>query len=373
MSSNTSNDSGDVPQIKKVDPPNKNNGVATREASLWNLDDEESVESLPPKIIGSFGEGIPPANLARVPRVLTGLANEKQPQLSQANEELAGPPDHSNNDTKLNIVQRNHTPWPSTQTDEIKNFSREFENLENWVDDGGGVTGKEVEDAIKLAALEVPPSMEQQLPEEAPKEAVEPASVAPEASEVPRQTLAQAVARRHSDYSMLEKFGTAALIFALLAVLAGILIYSATRLPVESMKSREVEFPITGKHVTVRSAKTYWRDVVQSGPQADVVRRGTRMLPILEMSCAGGPGVLRILFRDENGDSVGDNITRQLTGEGNVTIAATAGFNDVGMHAAYRTGESKPWKIEVYEGGEVNVTGDGFIKLFEMDISTERR
>jgi hypothetical protein len=43
------------------------------------------------------------------------------------------------------------------------------------------------------------------------------------------------------------------------------------------------------------------------------------------------------------------------------------------MHAAYRTGESKPWKVEVYEGGGENVSKESFVKLFEMDISAERR
>jgi hypothetical protein len=43
------------------------------------------------------------------------------------------------------------------------------------------------------------------------------------------------------------------------------------------------------------------------------------------------------------------------------------------MHAAYRTGESKPWKVEVYEGSGTNVSDEGFAQLFEMDISAERR
>lgn len=172
---------------------------------------------------------------------------------------------------------------------------------------------------------------------------------------------------------MLEKLGMIALIIALLAVFAGFLTYTATRLPMESLDSRKVKFPISGQHVSVRTAKSYWRDVVESGPQADVVRRGTRMVPVVELSCGGGPGVLRVLFRDENGDSVGDAITRRVTEEENITVVATAGFNDFGMHAAYRTGESKPWKVEVYEGSGTNVSDEGFAQLFEMDISAERR
>jgi hypothetical protein len=174
-------------------------------------------------------------------------------------------------------------------------------------------------------------------------------------------------------FSVLEKFGIIALVVLLLGAVAGILIYSAMRLPVETMSSKVVKFPVKGQHVTIQSAKTYWRDVVTRGPDADIVRRGTRLLPVLDLNCSGGDGVLRVLFRDEFGDSVGDIITRQISAGEKVSIASTAGFNDAGMHAAYRTGETKVWRIEVYEGSAGNSLGNDFVKLFEIDISTERR
>ena len=43
------------------------------------------------------------------------------------------------------------------------------------------------------------------------------------------------------------------------------------------------------------------------------------------------------------------------------------------MHAAYRTGEGKPWRIEVYEAKSVDSGNDAFKKLFEMSITTARR
>ena len=210
------------------------------------------------------------------------------------------------------------------------------------------------------------------------------ASNEPEASEaeqapVTSKEVAQAVAspvaksKSHVKFSVLEKFGMIALVVLLLGAVAGILFYSATRLPVETLSSKVVKFPVKGKYVTVQSAKTYWRDVVTSGPEADIVRRGTRLLPVLDLNCSGGDGVLRVLFRDEFGDSVGDIITRQISAGEKVSIASTAGFNDAGMHAAYRTGETKAWRIEVYEGSAENSLGNDFVKLFEIDISTERR
>lgn len=362
MSSNSAHDSGDDPLSKQVDPLSKDMELASSDGALWNLDDDEFVDSMSAKAPGSVGEGIPPAKLTRAPRVVTGLDNKVGPQSDPRTAEQTDPPDEADYGVKLNVQQQNAAKWPETRVPETTDHSRKLDDLDAWIDDGGNFSGKDIEDNIELPKLET-----------APEETVVPAPVESEVSNPSLQANPPLVKRQPSDYSMLEKFGMTALIISLLAVLAGVLIYSATRLPVESVKSRDVKFPISGKHVTVRAAKTYWRDVVQSGPQADVVRRGTRMIPVLELSCTGGPGFLRILFRDENGDSVGDTITRQVTAGGNFTIASTAGFNDVGMHAAYRTGEGKPWKLEVYEGGEANVSGDGFIKLFEMDIATERR
>jgi hypothetical protein len=54
-------------------------------------------------------------------------------------------------------------------------------------------------------------------------------------------------------------------------------------------------------------------------------------------------------------------------------VAATAGFEDVGMHAAYRTGQSEPWSVQVYEAPSEDTPGPAFKKLFEMNVSTDLR
>ena len=56
-----------------------------------------------------------------------------------------------------------------------------------------------------------------------------------------------------------------------------------------------------------------------------------------------------------------------------LVIPATAGFDDIGMHAAYRTGGTKPWTVEIYEAPSENASGKEFTKLFETHISTDRR
>ncbi|MFN6094020.1 MAG: hypothetical protein ACK49J_03415 [Verrucomicrobiota bacterium] len=393
MSSDSTNDPGNASRDKNTDPSRVSDGSASLESELWNLDDEESSRPMPAELLGAVGEDIPPAKLSRVPRILSASFTEKKkPQVQVA------PTRKENNGIKLN-VKRNQDLRPAERPVRRVDFLREFGDLEQWADDGGKSTGREIDEAKNLATMETAAAPEEPVSNESPQaEApeemivesttvpVERASVAepnePESSEKAEtpassqdavEAVETPVLKSHVKYSALEKFGMIALVILLLGAVAGILIYSATRLPVETVSSKVVKFPVKGKHVTVQSAKTYWRDVVTSGPDADIVRRGTRLLPVLDLNCSGGAGVLRVLFRDEFGDSVGDIITRQVSAGEKVSIASTAGFNDAGMHAAYRTGETKAWKIEVYEGSADNFSGNNFVKLFEIDISTERR
>ena len=94
---------------------------------------------------------------------------------------------------------------------------------------------------------------------------------------------------------------------------------------------------------------------------------------MLELKVSGGPAMLRVHFRNEDHSVVGDAVTYTVKQGGKVQIPATAGFDDPGMHAAYRTGQSKPWTIEVFEASSDDASGSDFKKLFEMNISTDRR
>ncbi len=173
--------------------------------------------------------------------------------------------------------------------------------------------------------------------------------------------------------SPLEKVGLGAL-FVLLAV--GILLtlgHWLTSLPRESPKARAADFPITGEKVNAISASTYWREPIIEGPDADRFRRGTQLLPVAELTLTGGPAAIRIFFRDGDNELVGDAITRTIDGETSLKIAATAGFDDLGMHAAYRTGETKLWVVQVFEGPSANASSTEFEPLFETTIKSERR
>lgn len=179
--------------------------------------------------------------------------------------------------------------------------------------------------------------------------------------------------RPHLSLSKVERLGLVAL--ASLLVISGIVIsyYTLKRLPTESARVKANDFPVKGKLVTILSAESYWRAPITTGKDADTVRRGTQLLPVLDVTSSGGPAAIRVFFRNSDRDLVGDAVNRSVQSGSTLHIAATAGFEDVGMHAAYRTGQSKPWTIEVYEAPSENSPGQDFKKLFEMNISTNRR
>ena len=169
--------------------------------------------------------------------------------------------------------------------------------------------------------------------------------------------------------SKLEGLGLVALLALLCG--AGTVIFFLTihRLPTKSELAKPNNFPIPGKHLTILSAASHWR---APGP-TDTARRGTQLLPVLKLKSSGGPAAIRVFFRNSDGELVGDAVTRLIKTGSELEVVATAGFDDVGMHAAYRNGSSKPWTIEILEAPTENSAGPEFKKLFVMNISTDRR
>jgi len=70
---------------------------------------------------------------------------------------------------------------------------------------------------------------------------------------------------------------------------------------------------------------------------------------------------------------VGDVITRSVAGDSEITVVATAGFEDLGMHTAYRTGSGKRWHAQVFEAPSATASRDDFTMVLEMEIDTQIR
>jgi hypothetical protein len=188
-----------------------------------------------------------------------------------------------------------------------------------------------------------------------------------------RTDLAPASLRRHLGLSVVERAGLVVLMALLLGVGIFAYLYSINRLPEESTSLSSKEFPVKGSYITVESASSYWREPITEGPNADTIRRETQLLPVLVLKISEGQGAVRILFRDGEGNPIGDALTRPIRGEAIIDIPATAGFNDIGMYAAYRMETSKPWSIEIFEGATELASGDEIKMLFEMKVSADRR
>ena len=70
---------------------------------------------------------------------------------------------------------------------------------------------------------------------------------------------------------------------------------------------------------------------------------------------------------------MGDPITRPINGETTLVLPATDGFEDISMHAAYCTGQTKPWTVRIFEAPTAEAKGKEYKQLLEVPISTEKR
>lgn len=288
---------------------------------------------------------------------------------------LEGPPPADDGDrVQMNIRKSRLRGQSGTPVTGVSNVGSELDDMEYWDDMPKGPQiddlPPEPEPVIASAAPESvePPVVETVIPS-APKVEVEDDEFSP----VKRGDAKPLSLHPRLRLSNAERIGLITLL-ALLA-LGGIatIVFSLNRLPTASASTRTNDFPIKGKMLVVDSASSYWRTPITDGASPEIVRRGTKLLPVLELHVKEGTGAIRVLFRDDERTAVGDAVTHAVRGAGTLVIPATAGFDDVGMHAAYRTGGSKPWTIEVFEAASETSPGKEFKKLFEMNISTDRR
>jgi hypothetical protein len=184
-----------------------------------------------------------------------------------------------------------------------------------------------------------------------------------------RKNVAPVSLKPRLNLSKVERIGLVALVALLLAGGVVAFLLTINRLPSASEFGRATDFPLQGKHFAILGAETYWRAPLAG----DTARRGTQLVPVVKFKINGGPGAIRIVFRDSAGETVGDTVIRTVKSGGDLEISATAGFDDVGMYAAYHTGLSKPWTIDVSEAPSESALGTDFTKLFVTNISPDRR
>lgn len=336
---------------------------------LWSFEDDLEPDAPPSK-----------PDVTLQPR---GSANEipaprerRVTKVREPGSPLEGPsPSNDGERIKMNVTKSRHFGQSGSQPTGVSRTEREFDDLEQWDDTPKGPQVDDLPPA-QVPALEAEPELAEISP--AAEAAVPVASTIEESDDDEFSPVKRADARPlslhpHLRLSKLERIGLIVLLSLLAAGGLATVVFSLNRLPTETARAKDNDFPIKGAMVEVDSAVSYWRMPITDGPSPEIVRRDTKLLPVLELQIRGGSGAVRVLFRDEDRTAVGDAVTHAVRGAGTLIIPATAGFDDMGMHAAYRTGGSKPWTIEVFEAASETAPGTDFKRLFEMNISTDRR
>ena len=338
----------------------------TTEVGLWAFDDEpdapqtsvEERDAVP--LLRSFGKDLP------APRSPLSV-KPREIEDSRALRPFAG-----EGQIRININKAPASHRPSSPLAERATHENTFDDLDSWNPVPEESSPEPGPTEIVASPASEPTTPPQILPEPTPR-TVDPNEGKEEFSPAPRPDATPVSLRPHLALSKTERLGFLMLLLCLLAGAGSILLYSLKHLPTEPSRVSDKDFPITGSHLTILSATSYWRTPISSGASADTFRRGTQLLPVLELAVRGGPGAIRVMFRNEDRAVVGDAVTRTVRDGDHLHLTATAGFDDLGMHAAYRTGESKPWTIEVLEAPSETAAGKDFQPLFEMNISTDRR
>lgn len=338
----------------------------SNELDLWAFDDLDAGEKPSAK---------PPSRSASsdlpVPRE-TRKKKEPAPDASVP-EKSSG----AKNSVRVNVSKERPRPQTGTSAGPPKSI-KDFDELDDW-DEVESVAPDSEMNPRPVATPPPPmaPAPEAPVIEELVSEITPPAAPAvdelDEFSPVVPENATPISLVPHLGLSKVERIGLWSLLGVLL--IGGLMVFFSTihRLPTGSGRVRSGDFPVKGSHVVILSADTFWRAPVTDGQGAETFRRGTALLPVVALTTSGGPAGLRLFFRNEDGLVMGDAVTRTIQPGVPLQIAATAGFEDVGLHAAYRTGQSKPWTIEVHEAPSATSPISDFKKLFEIDISTDRR
>ncbi|MCW1925956.1 hypothetical protein OKA05_25580 [Luteolibacter arcticus] len=143
------------------------------------------------------------------------------------------------------------------------------------------------------------------------------------------------------------------------------------------------DYPLKGNLAWIASGSTFWREPVRSGDTRDVARREVVLIPVLELTLDpehSGGGALRVLFRNGDGEPLGDPITRSFgagrfesSGSATVAFAATDGFTEDGDFQSYRTGKGNYWTADVLEGPPGDSPASSFKKISSIPIFPDRR
>lgn len=334
----------------------------TTELDLWAFDDADPGNDAPIPPVSKTPDTEIPA-----PRPARGKA--PRPDDEQDGDDVQHLPVASTSKPSIKVNVSKKRVKDSSRP-HLTKVDGDFDDLDSWDE-----PEVEAEPAVAAEpkAAEIAPVVVSGPVEEAPLAVDREPEPEPVVKEDAKEKVAPGSLKPNLGLSKIERIGLVALV-AILLIGAGVIYFNTiSRLPKGAQLAAANDFPIAGQQVTIDSAETYWRVPVTEGANAETFRRGTLLLPVVSMHIGKGSGAVRVFFRDGNGELVGDAVTRTVHGAGKLDIAATAGFEEAGMYAGYRTGLGKVWTIEVREAPSESTAATGFRKLFEMSIASDRR
>jgi len=225
------------------------------------------------------------------------------------------------------------------------------------------------------ATVEEPSPEEKQ---EAPETSVPTSEEPPEKPEKPETKAAPTSGKKETGKG--EKLGLIAfgIVFLLLAIWWLVGLFSS--ISTTRLGDDQPDFPAKGAYVTIEAAETYWREPVRDGISPDVARRDVEFIPVLSVAINDSEaGVLRAIFRNEEGDFVGDSISKKFANgvfdqhaQSTIEFPATDGFMNSGEFNGYRVGDDR-WTVELFEGPSADASGSEFKLLFTTPISPSRQ
>lgn len=358
----------------------------TTEGDLWNLDDEladstVSAVDYPPRP----RMGLDPASKREDTREAEGSAPPKS---------RGKTPDSVRPESQEPAVRKLARPEP---VDEIGDLEEEDADDEMADDGAEGILRVIPEPEIEApAAPRAPSPPVDPSPVEDPPERTRAALLPSEDSPAkPNQRRGQSAAPRPAAapapagslplprFNRREVIGLAAFSFTLLLAAIWVLTRFFSAFEFKSEFVTGPDFPVKGERVQLERAETFWREPVRTGETRDFARREVTMIPVLELTLDPGKttsGTLLVIFRNSEGEPVGDSIRRSFSGSqfdasGRPTAAfpSTDGFVAEGDFNAYRAGKGKSWMAEVFEGPSIDAPANEFKLIATIPVLPKLR
>ncbi|MGB1259660.1 MAG: hypothetical protein ACPG6P_06450 [Akkermansiaceae bacterium] len=139
-----------------------------------------------------------------------------------------------------------------------------------------------------------------------------------------------------------------------------------------------LDLPVKGKHAEISEFSTFW-----SNPgKAAGITLGAQVVPgakITLSESSSGSGILRVYFRNEKDEIVGDPIPLTFTsgkfsnGKSTIEVSASDGFHQEADYHAYSVEQNTVWRVQVLESSSTGSNRSDFSEIINTAVHPVRR